>query len=90
MKWTLRAQSWEKVMSNASSAEKARQERRLRSPGFLKSLGVERTTAFFVGAIGGLIFAFVTILTSDGPAPTDSETTTAPESVFESAELDVP
>lgn len=77
-------------MSNLSSAGTARQERRLRSPGFLKSLGVERTTAFFIGAVAGLIFAFVIILTAEGPAPTDVEAATAPESVFEAAELIVP
>ncbi|MGZ0172719.1 MAG: hypothetical protein ACKVHE_24530 [Planctomycetales bacterium] len=75
-----------KIMANASSAKKARQERRLRSPGFLKSLGVERTTAFLVGAAAGLLFAFVTILTADAPPATDANTE-SPESVFEAAEL---
>lgn len=60
-------------MANASSAEKARQERRLRSPGFLKSLGVERTTAFLIGAVAGLLFAFVSIVTSEGPATAETD-----------------
>jgi hypothetical protein len=73
-------------MANASAAEKARQERRLRSPGFLKSLGVERTTAFLIGAVTGLIFAFVTILTSETPPATDANAELT-ESAFEAAEL---
>jgi hypothetical protein len=73
-------------MANASSAEKARQERRLRSPGFLKSLGVERTTAFLVGAVAGLLFAFVTILISEAPPATDANPESS-ESIFEAAEL---
>lgn len=75
-------------MAYASAAEKARQERRLRSPGFLKSLGVERTTAFLLGAVAGLIFAFVTILTSGDPATTeaDAEASTGPEILAESDE----
>jgi len=78
-------------MSNISAAEKARQERRIRSPGFLKSLGVERTTAFMIGAIAGLLFAFVTILTSDGPVTANADASTPGESVFEAAEkLDTP
>jgi hypothetical protein len=60
-------------MSNASASEKSRQERRLRSPGFLKSLGVERTTAFLIGAVAGLIFAFISILNSGGPATTEAD-----------------
>jgi hypothetical protein len=72
-------------MSSISSAEKARQSRRLRSPGFLKSLGVERTTAVMIGAVAGLIFAFVTILTTE--PPTAEKTNEAVlESVFEAAE----
>jgi len=77
----------ELIMSNASTAQKARQERRLRSPGFLKSLGVERTTAFLIGAVAGLLFAFVTILTADGPATADADSATQSESVFDAAEL---
>lgn len=75
-------------MSNVSvsAAKKARQERRLRSPGFLKSLGVERTTAFMIGAVAGLLFAFVTILTSEGPADADGDAANQPEPVFEAAE----
>ena len=53
-------------MSIVSAAEKARQERRLCSPGFLKSFGVERTTAFLFGAVAGLLFAFISIATSEG------------------------
>ena len=74
-------------MPNVSAAQKARDERRFRSPGFLKSLGVERTTAILIGAVGGLLFAFVTILTSDGPATVDADSGTQPESVFEAAEM---
>ena len=73
-------------MSNISAAEKARQVRRLRSPGFLKSLGVERTTAFLIGAVAGLVFAFVTILTSEGPPSADTGSETQ-DSVFETAEI---
>ena len=74
-------------MPNVSAAQKAREERRLRSPGFLKSLGVERTTAFLIGAVAGLLFAFVTILTSEGPATADTDPVTQSESVFEAAEI---
>jgi hypothetical protein len=77
----------ELIMSNVSAAQKARQERRLRSPGFLKSLGVERTTAFLIGAVAGLLFAFVTILTSEGPATADADSATQTESVFEAVEV---
>tara|TARA_R110002072_G_scaffold303142_1_gene495761 strand:- start:4876 stop:5118 length:243 start_codon:yes stop_codon:yes gene_type:complete len=74
-------------MPNISPAEKARQARRLRSPGFLKSLGVERTTAVMIGAVAGLIFAFMMILTTEPPtAETANEA--APESVFEAAEAE--
>lgn len=61
------------IMANASAAEKARQERRLRSPGFLKSIGVERTTAFLIGAVAGLLFAFFSIATSEGPATAEAD-----------------
>lgn len=74
-------------MSNVSAAQKARQERRLRSPGFLRSLGVERTTAVLIGAVAGLLFTFVTILTSEGPATADADSATQPESIFEAAEM---
>ncbi len=74
-------------MAHVSSAQKAREERRLRSPGFLRSLGVERTTAVLLGAVAGLIFAFVSILTSEGPADADTAAATQTESVFEEAEV---
>lgn len=74
-------------MSSISSSEKARQSRRLRSPGFLKSLGVERTTAIMIGAVAGLIFAFVTVLTSEPPTA-ENANEAVPESVFEAAEAE--
>jgi len=74
------------IMSNVSAAEKARQERRLRSPGFLKSLGVERTTAFLIGAVAGLLFAFISIATSEGPATAEAEQAGPLEVIVESGE----
>jgi hypothetical protein len=74
-------------MASVSAAEKARQERRLRSRGFLNSLGVERTTAFLIGAVAGLLLAFVTILTSEAPPATDANAEfPEPVSVFEATE----
>lgn len=73
-------------MANTSATEKARRERRLRSSGFLKSLGVERTTAFLIGAVAGLVFAFVMMLTAEAP-PVANADVDSPESVFEAAEL---
>jgi hypothetical protein len=77
----------ELIMSNTSTAQKARQERRLRPPGFLRSLGVERTTAFLIAAVAGLLFTFVTILTSEGPATPDADSAAQTESIFDAAEM---
>jgi hypothetical protein len=76
------------TMSNTSSAEKARQERRIRSVGYLKALGVERTSAILIAAVAVLLFALVSILTSEGPATTeaDGDKAAATETVAESRE----
>jgi len=60
-------------MANVSAAEKSRQERRLCSPGFLKSFGVERTTALLFGAVTGLLFAFISIATSEGTKTSEAD-----------------
>jgi len=63
-----------------------RQERRLRSVGYLKSLGVERTTAVLIVGVAVLLFAFFSIVGSDGPSSTetDSEATSTAEPLADS------
>lgn len=69
-----------------SSNAVTRQERRLRSVGYLKSLGVERTTAVLIVGVAVLLFAFFSIVGSDGPSSTetDSEATSTAESLADS------
>ena len=76
-------------MSNLIPTEKERRERRLRSSSFLKSFGVERTTAALVVAVGVLLFAFFTIIGSeDTDSPeVESETISAEEAIIESGEV---
>ena len=63
-----------------------RQERRLRSVGYLKSLGVERTTAVLIVGMAVLLFAFFSIIGSEGPSGTeaDPESTSPAESLADS------
>ncbi len=78
-------------MSNANLTEKQRREHRLRASSFLKSLGVERTTALMVAAVGVLLFAFFTILGSESADSTDAgaEPVPAADTIAETDEVEV-
>lgn len=73
------------MMSEPTINAVTRQERRLKSVGYLKSLGVERTTAALVVGVAVLLFAFFSIIGSEGPSSTelDSESTSPAETVAE-------
>jgi hypothetical protein len=79
------------IMSNANLTEKQRREHRLRASSFLKSLGVERTTALMVAAVGVLLFAFFTILGSESADSTDAgaEPVPAADTIAETDEVEV-
>ncbi|NQV27507.1 MAG: hypothetical protein HQ518_24425 [Rhodopirellula sp.] len=68
-------------MSNASTPKKARQERRLRSSGFLQSPGIEPTTVVMFAAVTVLVFVFFSIVTSEGPASSDTDATAEPATI---------
>lgn len=66
-------------MTNVPLTEKQRREQRLRSSSFLKSLGLERTTAFMVVAISVLLLVFFSILGSETPEAPSAEPESATE-----------
>ena len=59
--------------------------RRLRTTGFLKSIGMERTTAVLLVGVVVLLFAFFSIIGSD--IPTSTELEPEPETTSPSAEV---
>lgn len=69
-------------MTNVPLTEKQRREQRLRSSSFLKSLGVERTTAFMVVAISVLLFVFFSILGSEIPDAPSAESESAADATI--------
>lgn len=66
-------------MTNVPITEKQRREQRLRSSSFLKSLGVERTTAFMVVAVSVLLLVFFSILGAETPEDPTAESESATE-----------
>lgn len=77
-------------MSRVPLTEKKRREKRLRSSSFLKSLGVERTTAFMVIAVSVLLLVFFSILGLDSPEATSVESSATDDAMAAPDSNDLP